>query len=664
MNRFSPLFFILVLSSLTQSIQAGKTPLSINPIPVNSNHLSLTAQSTGTVEYLIQDQVGHGTRRWSWIKTNNFSSRTTATHSPDCGSESFILSPHEFCYFAISINGAELAQSYQGKPIVGGPIFSLTSTAAYGPSPENQLHLELSSAPLFTSVAIATGTYTDGTTFRPLLALSHNTGTDWFYPSSIPEVIFTPGNITYPGSTYGDLQGGSCYDNICIAAGTYDSGNPATANMPLLALSQNYGASWQYPASIPSVTFTPDNISHPFNNNGQIYSTSCYGSTCIAVGYYYENTPSIGIYQRPLLAVSRDKGTTWSYPSSINEMNFIPGNPHPFNDSAAFLGASCYGNTCIAVGQYYEAGGVGRPMIAVSQDAGLNWAYPASITNPTFSPDNATHPFKNGQLSGASCYATTCIATGSYVDTHNNPYPLVALSQDSGATWSFPSQVNTSAPLSSGFEGANCYENTCVASGLIFVAGFSPLIAVSQDAGSTWTYPPSISTPVLTSHPYSGFGVLHKSSCFSNTCIAGGHYTDNMGVVRPLIALSQDRGLTWSYPDSITNVTFTPDNLTSTFSGNGDFNAVSCNQNICLAFGAYYDGTYTRPMIAQSTDAGTTWTFPSSINAVQFTNETTIHPFVDGGSFYSGSSGTNLWLSQSLKFIASGDPLPSRDKKR
>ena len=81
--------------------------------------------------------------------------------------------------------------------------------------------------------------------------------------------------------------------------------------------------------------------------------------TCIAPGYYYD---SVNIY-RPLLALSQDAGSSWTYPASISSsalpLSFING---------SFLAGSCSGATCIATGTFND-GFVNRPLLALSQNA-------------------------------------------------------------------------------------------------------------------------------------------------------------------------------------------------------------------------------------------------------------------------------------------------------
>ncbi len=211
-----------------------------------------------------------------------------------------------------------------------------------------------------------------------------------------------------------------------------------------------------------------------------------------------------------------------------------------------------------------------------------------------------------------SAMISTVIAGGYYDGTISRP--MVALTQDGGATWRFPSDI-TDPSLSPNFSmngafygKASCYSNTCVASG-----GYSdeqevqrPLLALSQDGGSTWSFPTSITQPVL-NPTFSNAGGLNGAECFEETCMAVGSYQDLNSIQRPLLALSRDAGVYWSYPSAITEAVGVQ-NFVS-----GSFADTRCTGHLCLAAGQYSDGITSYPIIAQTLDGSTDWYFPTSI---------------------------------------------------
>lgn len=202
--------------------------------------------------------------------------------------------------------------------------------------------------------------------------------------------------------------------------------------------------------------------------------------------------------------------------------------------------------------------------------------------------------------------------------------------------------------LCTGFASASCTGTTCIAVGSYIDFNFTqrPLLALSQDSGSSWNYPESIIAPVFTTYPYSNGGVLASASCTGTTCIAAGSYTDTSSTQRPLLALSQDSGSSWSYPESITAPVFT----TNPFSTSGSFASASCTGTLCTAVGSYTDAnSIQRALLALSQDSGATWIYIESATAPLFTPNNT-NPFSNSGSF-SGTSTNSLWLPKSLHFL-------------
>ena len=429
-----------------------------------------------------------------------------------------------------------------------------------------------------------------------------------------------------------------------VAAGTYtDTNNTAR---PLLALSQDSGTSWSYPESITAPVFTPNNTI-PFVT-GYFHAVSCAGATCAGVGFYLDASN----ISYPLLALSQDSGTSWSYPESITELGFTT---NVFSNNANLAGVNCTGTLCIAVGTYTDISNIKRPLLALSQDSGTSWSYPESITAPVFTPSD-TYVFTGlGAFAGVSCTGTTCIAVGEYYDPSNIRRPLLAFSQDSGSSWSYPESITapvfTNYPLGhngGSFASASCTGTTCIAVGSYndFSSTQRPLLALSQDSGSSWNYPESIIAPVFTTYPYSNGGVLASASCTGTTCIAAGSYTDTSSTQRPLLALSQDAGSSWSYPESITAPVFT----TNPFSTSGSFASASCTGTLCTAVGSYIDAnSIQRALLALSQDSGATWIYLESATAPLFTPNNT-NPFSNSGSF-SGTSTNSLWLPKSLHFL-------------
>lgn len=354
---------------------------------------------------------------------------------------------------------------------------------------------------------------------------------------------------------------------------------------------------------------------------GHLYGASCNGMRCIAQGCFNYNS-----VDHPLLVQTLDGGKTWSYPAEI----YNPAIPADFQ-AGNLNGASVNGQLLVSSGYYFN-GLTTLPIIAVSQNGGLTWNYPTGV----FAPANLPATLVNGQFWAASCASgSLCATSGSFTDGSSS-FPLIAVTQNAGSDWTYPSDVYTTAlPISfvdGAFYGASCSSSVCIATGH-FDDGSTdlPLLAVSQNNGLTWTYPAEIYTTAL---PVSFVaGNFRDNSCSSNHCIAVGQFDDNTDT-RPWIAVSLDNGSSWNYPAAVYSTS-----LPTPF-GSGHFNGGSCSGNLCIAAGAYEElGNQIGPpipLIAISHDGGATWDYPAIVRSPSILPS----PFVAGEFFSASCSGT------------------------
>ncbi len=455
---------------------------------------------------------------------------------------------------------------------------------------------------------IITGHYYDDLVKRPLLGLSTDNGVTWNYPGDIT-------HTSLPHSFHnGELRGITCSNSLCIAIGTYDD---HVTHRPLLALTKDSGLTWSYPD-------INDNLPASFKSGWFSGSPSCTGNYCIAVGSYRDDKKYL-----PLLAVTRDAGITWSYPDEINSPNFREG---------MFYDSTCIGSTCMAVGYHYE--GTTYPLLALSKNYGATWTYVTETTLPA--------PFYREHFSGGiSCSESLCIISGEY-DNRTKPWPLLAVSNDKGETWSYPSEIIKSA-LPPFFMrgkldgGSSCSGNICVATGYFSDKTTErPLLAFTNDSGKTWTYP----SDIISNLPNQFIsGKFYDASCNGNTCVAVGEYKDRQRT-RPLLAVTTDMGATWKYPMEITSPI-----LPTTFESGGLY-GISCTDEICLASGSYYYDDRIRgytymPLLATSYNNGATWSY--SFSAIS--RDALPYPFFEGGFHGVLSNGITPVMPKSLQFI-------------
>jgi hypothetical protein len=422
------------------------------------------------------------------------------------------------------------------------------------------------------NVCIAPGVWCSGTFCEnplPLIAVSTQNTTTWTYPKSVFQDLKT---AIDPNFTSGNLRAGDCFGSggnaVCIASGMYTINEHRS--FPLLALSSNGGKNWTYPQSIFKDLTT---VIGPDFESGYLTTASCTKSTCESVCVAAGNfcTPPECPTQRPLLALSTDKGKTWSYPSSV--FRNLNSSVDPNFKDGFFVSSSCTGvgekATCIAAGSYSRISSI-MPLLVLSQNGGKTWSYPPSILDDL--ANRIGHEFGGALFNAASCTGsgkkTVCIASGSYFRKSGRSIPLIAVTRDNGNTWSYPSFIYTKLKtlvdnefFAGTFDSASCIgkgdEAICTAAGnyCTNIACF-PLLATSSDSGKTWSYPPSIYSN-LTSiiSPEFAYGILSSVSCGGiaehHLCIAAGQFSNTTSETWPLLAVSTDRGQTWLYPSYV-----------------------------------------------------------------------------------------------------------------
>ena len=361
-----------------------------------------------------------------------------------------------------------------------------------------------------------------------------------------------------------------------------------SAFFPLVALSSNGGKNWTYPSSVfKSLTTSID----PSYTKGYLSTASCTKSTCKSVCVASGNfcTTSHCDFQLPLLGLSTDKGNTWSYPSSI--FKDLKTTVDPTFKSGFFISSSCTGEgkqaICIAAGSYSNNAST-MPLLALSQNGGQTWFYPSSILDDL--ANRIGHRFIGGLFNAASCSGAgkkaICIAAGSYFTTPGAGIPFLVLSKDGGDSWTYPDFIYTKLK--------------------------------------------TLVDPDFTGGTFDGASCMGKGK--TAVCMAAGNYCNKKQLCFPLLVLSTNGGKTWSYPPTVYNDLMSI--IDSSFT-RGFFSSVSCSgiadNNFCTAVGQYSnDQSETFPLLAFSTDSGNSWLYPPYV----FENLTkTIDPNFTIGSF-------------------------------
>jgi hypothetical protein len=389
-------------------------------------------------------------------------------------------------------------------------------TWAYPAAPQpadNNNYIVLLNAGCNDHYCITTGYYFNKDNDSPAyLASSSDQGATWNYIATAPTE-----------STFTDFASMSCNQTTCFVAGSYYKNDDYDHRFPLLAVGNNKGDTWTYPTSIIK------NL--PESNSAVFTQVNCTDKSCVAVGYREDIKNNLV----PLIANSVDQGSTWSYPAIKLPSDYIK--------KARLTSIACHKNICVAGGQYHGKVAGYLPMFMTSSDQGQTWSQATVPATPAI-VDAGYY------IQKVTCSDSSCIAVGDYgLDA---PAPLVLQSEDHGKTWNYPSSIITNLPsdvVASGLDNASCKGNYCVASGS-YITGYEmtdkqiPWLAISQDSGTTWTY----RTPLPAD--FAGVGLYAGVSCDDMACIAVGQYY-NGKVPVPLINTTYDKGTTWTLKTDI-----------------------------------------------------------------------------------------------------------------
>ena len=146
-----------------------------------------------------------------------------------------------------------------------------------------------------------------------------------------------------------------------------------------------------------------------------------------------------------------------------------------------------------------------------------------------------------------------------------------------------------------------------------------PIIAQSFNLGKTWSFPSTISSELSLSPSFAKNGRFSQTTCKDNTCLAVGSYDDGTSLTTPLIAVSNDGGKSWAYPQISPSLRELADYTKARLF------AVSCRTSqACMAVGIYEyldpstgKATVPQALIAITKNGGKNWTFKTVGKGVQ-----------------------------------------------
>jgi hypothetical protein len=312
------------------------------------------------------------------------------------------------------------------------------------------------------------------------------------------------------------------------------------------------------------------------STDSQLFSVTCAGANCTAVGTYNNGTTDV-----PLSYTSNNSGVSWAISTTLP--------PAPVGGVNAELGGvACNGANCTTVGVYTN-GAVVTPLSYTSSNQGVQWA--TSITPP---------PIQGGAqltiLGGVACSGANCTTVGIF-GIPVPPAPVSYTSADNGVNW----VVSTTLPPPVGIvvnqlNNVACTGANCTAVGLYSNNGVNnlPLSYASADNGVHWatstTLPPAPGGATTTQ--------LDSVTCIGANCTTVGFY--NNGVTNiPVSYTSSDSGVNW-----VISTTLPPAPVGGT---DVELSGVACNVANCTAVGFYNNGTTNIPVSYTSSDSGANW---------------------------------------------------------
>lgn len=401
------------------------------------------------------------------------------------------------------------------------------------------------------------------------------------------------------GSSTGDLQAVSCSSASSCVA--VGEYTASSANGPL-AETLSAGA-WQYstpPQTLPS-------------RSSDLTGVSCVSSGCVAIGghEFAEQLAASGWSESRLPLPA---GATDLYPNAV----------------------SCSSaDSCLGVGS--ETSGSGAEESALVETLGSSGWQPSRLVSPAGASESGT----NAALNSVECPTTgTCLAVGSYPSANSGTsLPLVETLTSGTWTPSTPAgraellSVACSGPsactsVGDNLVGSNDYQPAIEtfdngiwlpdsqpvlpsSANYALLAGVTcPSVAGCEAVGSVFDNlgPQSLGVGVdgYTSGGAAvlpstgGTGVLLSITCPSGICLAAGAYFDGSGDPFPLVDAYD--GKTWVQDDAVGFPTGAVD---------GEFTGISCTSpSACVAVGSYTDSLNRQHPMADVL-SGTTWTSTS-----------------------------------------------------
>lgn len=256
-----------------------------------------------------------------------------------------------------------------------------------------------------------------------------------------------------------NIQGVSCHDQVCIAAGL--AINNKTGLGVGVARSEDMGKTWTYDDILKNPNeMAADNTSLTYNQHRFLIATMV-------------SSPRNTL---PAILTSDDAGKSWK--ENIN----VTGLPRKkINNAIMPSQINCHDNTCLITGGFIrdKLENV-LPAIIVSHDNGSTWQLNQSFKQlPTALI--ATY------IANVTYTQQKWILSGSYTTQDKRTEPFILLSNDDGNTWNNVTPTFMQSADESLVNRIDCEQDHCIAVGSQENNGVSkPFILESADGGWNW----------------------------------------------------------------------------------------------------------------------------------------------------------------------------------
>ncbi|NGX33900.1 MAG: hypothetical protein K1060chlam1_00242 [Candidatus Anoxychlamydiales bacterium] len=346
----------------------------------------------------------------------------------------------------------------------------------------------------------------DGIDFQVQTAISSDFGRTWNDPISTPPSTTTP-NLSVGGDEAEEA------DITTNSSGKYVYAvwdKEASPNAVIqVAISHDYGQTWQNPTSTPLGTTTP-NLSVGGDADVPHVVTDQSGKYVYAIWFLLDGDGNTIVQ----VAISHDYGVTWQNPTTsppgTTSPNLSVGGANP--EGTAFNQQIVTNST----GQYVYVlwqrsnGSDDIVQIVISSDFGVTWQDPTTTPPGTLTPNlsvigkQADEPNLATDSTGKFVYAVWDRKNDS-----SNEIVQIAISSDFGVTWQNPTSTppGTSTPNLStpGGNGEEPFVVTDISGKFVYVTWFREgafdiaQVAISHDFGKTFQNPTT--TPLGTIPP-------------------------------------------------------------------------------------------------------------------------------------------------------------------